>query len=62
MFGTNFKHLANLYVKTIRMNCYSLDLFSDDSTGRQGIIDLSIILYPKLPEDDNDHVCCPIFV
>ncbi len=39
-----------------RINLYSLDLFTDEMDGRQGIIDLSIALYPKQSEDDSDHV------
>nr|CAH0111794.1 unnamed protein product [Daphnia galeata] len=38
-----------------KINLYSLDLFTDEMDGRQGIIDLSIALYPKLSEDDCDH-------
>lgn len=40
-----------------RTNGYSLDLFSDEVDGRQGIIDLSISLHPKPIDDDQDHVC-----
>ncbi len=39
-----------------RVSFYSLDLFSDEADGRQGTIDLTAGLYPKLPEDDSDHV------
>ena len=45
-------------LRTQRVNFYSLDLFSDEADGRQGIIDLSVGLYPKLPEDDSEHVSC----
>ncbi|XP_057381263.1 multiple C2 and transmembrane domain-containing protein-like [Daphnia carinata] len=38
-----------------KVNLYSLDLFADDTDGRQGIIDLSIGLYPKISEDDGDQ-------
>ncbi|XP_046657711.1 multiple C2 and transmembrane domain-containing protein-like [Daphnia pulicaria] len=38
-----------------KINLYSLDLFTDEMDGRQGIIDLSIALYPKLSEDDSDQ-------
>uniref|UniRef100_A0A0P5T207 Multiple C2 and transmembrane domain-containing protein n=1 Tax=Daphnia magna TaxID=35525 RepID=A0A0P5T207_9CRUS len=40
-----------------KVNLYSLDLFADDMDGRQGIIDLSIGLYPKITEDDGDQRC-----
>ncbi|KAK4014704.1 multiple C2 and transmembrane domain-containing protein isoform X2 [Daphnia magna] len=40
-----------------KVNLYSLDLFADDMDGRQGIIDLSIGLYPKMTEDDGDQRC-----
>lgn len=51
-------HLTDAIYLLNRVNLYSLDLFADDMDGRQGIIDLSIGLYPKMTEDDGDQVFC----